>query len=134
MDDEILETQPGTGDHTELDQPPVTDEIEKLRTAFHSRLITANLRTEAVRAGMIDLDGLRLVDLSAVRLDDVDGIVGGRKIMAELRRTKPWLFGAPSTSSAALAPTSLPVRQKTAMDMTDEEYAAARAVVTKYQF
>jgi hypothetical protein len=134
MDDDALETQPGADDHTELDQQPVTDEIAKLRTTFHSRLIAANLRTEAVRAGMIDLDGLRLVDLSTVRLDDGDGIVDGRKIMAELRRTKSWLFGAPSTSSAALAPASLPVRQKTAMDMTDEEYAAARTAVIKHQF
>jgi hypothetical protein len=134
MDDDVPEIQPSADGHTELGQQPATDDIEKLRTAFHSRLIAANLRTEAVRAGMIDLDGLRLVDLSEVSLDEGDRVVGGRRIMAELRRTKPWLFGAPSTSSAALAPASLPVRQKTAMDMTDEEYAAARTAVTKHQF
>jgi hypothetical protein len=134
MDDDILEAQSDGANQTELDQQPVIEDIEKLRTTFHSRLIAASLRTEAVRAGMIDLDGLKLVDLSQASLDEGDSIVGGRKIMAELRRTKPWLFGAPSTSSAAVAPTSLPVRQKTAMDMTDEEYATARFTVTKRQF
>ena len=83
---------------------------------------------------MIDLDGLKLIDLSAVRLDNDDRIVGGRKLMDDLRRNKPWLFGATSSSSAAIAPASQPVRQKTAMEMTDEEYAAARAAVTKHQF
>lgn len=129
MDDDLLETQP---DLSEPVEPPITDEIDKLRSDFRSRLIAANLRTEAVRAGIIDLDGLKLVDLSDVHLDEDDKIVGGRKIMAELRRNKPWLFAVSSTSSAAIAPASLPVRQKTAMDMTDEEYAAARTAVTRY--
>jgi hypothetical protein len=109
-------------------------EIVKLRGEFQSRLVVANLRTEAVRAGMIDLDGLRLIDLSAVRLGDDDRVIGGRKLMEDLRRTKPWLFGVASSSSAAVAPASQPVRQKTALEMTDEEYTAARAAVTKYQF
>jgi hypothetical protein len=109
-------------------------EIVKLRGEFQSRLVVANLRTEAVRAGMIDLDGLRLIDLSAVRLGDDDRVIGGRKLMDDLRRTKPWLFGVASSSSAAVAPASQPVRQKTALEMTDEEYTAARAAVTKYQF
>jgi hypothetical protein len=111
-----------------------SEEIVKLRGEFQSRLVVANLRTEAVRAGMVDLDGLRLIDLSAVRLGDDDRVIGGRKLMDDLRRTKPWLFGVASSSSAAIAPASQPVRQKTALEMTDEEYSAARAAVTKYQF
>ncbi len=54
--------------------------------------------------------------------------------MDDLRRNKPWLFGAPRRQAPPLRPTSQPVRQKTAMEMTDEEYAAARTAVTKYQF
>jgi hypothetical protein len=132
MDDDLLEPQP---DSTGEDQPgehPESEEIVKLRVDFQSRLITASLRTEAVRAGMIDLDGLKLLDLSQVRLDNDDKVIGGRKIMAELRRNKPWLFGVESTSSAAIAPASHPVRQKTAMDMTDAEYTAARTAITRY--
>jgi hypothetical protein len=110
-----------------------TDEITKLEKDFRARLLTANLRTEAVRAGMLDLDGLKLIDLTDVQLDNEDRIVGGRKLMDNLRRTKPWLFMTTSSSSAAIAPASQPVRQKTAMEMTDEEYSAARSAVTKYQ-
>jgi hypothetical protein len=74
-----------------------------------------------------------LVDISEIRLDENDKVVGGHKIMADLRRNKPWLFGAASTSSAAIAPASQPARQKTAMDMTEAEYTAARTAVTKYR-
>ena len=134
MDDDFPDAQSEPIDSNVLDEPSVTDEIVKLRSDFQTRLVAANLRTEAMRAGMIDLDGLKLVDLSGVHLDENDKIVNGRKIMTELRRTKPWLFGSPSTSSAAVPPASLPVRRKSAMDMTDEEYAAARTAVTKHHF
>ena len=112
----------------------VTDEIANLQKDFHTRLVAANLRTEAVRAGMIDLDGLKLIDLSAVRLDNDDKILGGRTLMEDMRRNKPWLFGSTSSSSSAIAPTSQPVKQKTAMEMTDDEYSAARTAAIKYQF
>ncbi len=128
MDDEL----PDVPLATEADIDP--DEIVKLRDHFQSRLVAANLRTEAVRAGMVDLDGLRLIDISGVQLGSDDAVIGGRKMMDDLRRAKPWLFGVASSSSAAVAPASQPVRQKMASEMTDDEYAAARAVVTKYQF
>lgn len=106
-------------------------EIAKLRTDYQARLVAANLRTEAVRAGMIDLDGLKLIDLSGVQLDPEDKVVGSRQIMDDLRRKKPWLFGGSSSSSGAVAPVSQPVRHKSALDMTDEEYKAARAALLK---
>jgi hypothetical protein len=132
MDDDLPEVQPTSDQGDEPDQE--SEEIVKLRGEYQSRLVVANLRTEAVRAGMVDLDGLRLIDTSSVRLGNDDKIIGGRKLMDDLRRTKPWLFGVASSSSAAIAPASQPVRQKTALEMTDEEYAAARIAVTKYQF
>jgi hypothetical protein len=132
MEDDLPEAQPASEPGNNTEEEP--EEIVKLREEFQSRLVVANLRTEAVRAGMIDLDGLRLIDLSAVRLGNDDKVIGGRKLMDDLRRTKPWLFGVASSSSAAIAPASQPVRQKTALEMTDEEYTAARAAVTKYQF
>jgi predicted signal transduction protein with EAL and GGDEF domain len=112
----------------------ISGEIQRLRAEFQTRLLAAGLREEALRAGMIDLDGLKLIDISEIQLGDDDRIVDGRRIMAELRRTKPWLFSPASTSNAAAVPTSQPARQKQAMEMTDEEYAAARSAITKYRF
>ena len=127
----MQETQSEPGDETEPGGSG--DETAKLESDFRSRLIAANLRTEAVRAGMVDLDGLKLVDLSGVDLDENDKIIDGGKLMADLRRAKPWLFGRASSSSAAVAPVSKPIKQKSAMEMSDEEYAAAKTAVTKYR-
>jgi hypothetical protein len=135
MDDSSTNSPPPDVPRNDPMEQPIqeSDEVARLRSDFQSRLLVANLRTEAVHAGMVDLDGLKLIDLSAVRLDDEDKIVGGRKIMEDLRRNKPWLFAGRSSSNTIAAPASQPVRQKTALEMTDEEYAAARAAVTKYQ-
>jgi hypothetical protein len=117
-----------------LNAQELAAEIAALRSDFQNRLIAANLRTEAVRAGMIDLDGLKLLDTSAVELGPDDRVVGSRQLMDDLRRQKPWLFGTPSSSSGAIPPVSQPVRQKTALEMSAEEYAAARAILTKRRY
>jgi hypothetical protein len=136
MDDNLDELQPAFEPGGDANEQPSQESLQviKLRDEFQSRLVIANLRTEAVRAGIIDMDGLKLIDLSAVRLDKDDRIVGGQKLMDDLKRNKPWLFGVMSSSSAAIAPASQPVRQKMALEMTNEEYVAARAAVTKYRF
>jgi hypothetical protein len=123
----------GEGSHPEEPPNDLASEIAALRNDFRMRLLTANLSTEAVKAGMIDLDGLKLIDLSAVQMGDDDKIIGGQKLMDELRRSKPWLFSVMSSSSPASVPASQPVRQKMALEMTDDEYALARAAVTKYR-
>ncbi len=136
MDDDLAEVPSVPTPGADGDDRPseAAEEIAKLRSEFQSRLLVASLRTEAIRAGIVDLDGLKLIDLSAVRLGKDDNIIGGPKLMDDLRRNKPWLFAVPSSSSAAIAPASHPVRQKSVLEMTDQEYASARAAVTKYQF
>ncbi len=96
--------------------------------ALRARLVQAELRTEAVRAGMVDLDGVRLVDVSGLVLG-ADGIEGGAALMARMREAKPWLFGraGASSSSAGRAPVAVAVKAKTAMEMSEEEWRAARA-------
>jgi hypothetical protein len=73
MDDDLPEVQPTSDQGDEPDQE--SEEIVKLRGEYQSRLVVANLRTEAVRAGMVDLDGLRLIDTSSVRLGNDDKII-----------------------------------------------------------
>jgi hypothetical protein len=59
---------------------------------LETRLIRAELKAEAVRAGMIDLDGLKLLDISNAKIDEHGEVPGAAAMMAELRRSKPWLF------------------------------------------
>lgn len=98
---------------------------------METRLIRAELKAEAVRAGMIDLDGLKLLDLSSAKIDERGEVPGAAVIMAELKRSKPWLFGKTSSSSAASVPANEPPRQKRATEMTDIEYRSARAELLK---
>jgi hypothetical protein len=99
--------------------------------AAKSRLIRAELKVEAVRAGMVDLDGLRLLDLHDVQLNTESELENAAHLMAQFRRAKPWLFGGTSSSSPANAPPAQAPRQKLATEMSDDEYRTARAAFLK---
>ena len=113
-------TMSGTGNGA---GPDLTAENAMLR----ARLVQAELRTEALRAGMVDLDGVRLIDPDAIRLTEAGGLEGGAALMTRLRQDKPWLFGRGSSSSGAGAPTAAPAAPRSAMDMGVDEWRAARA-------
>jgi hypothetical protein len=101
------------------------------RRQTEQRVIFAELKVEAMHAGMIDLDGLQFLDMTQVHLGEDGGIAGGSELINRLKRTKPWLFAAPSSSSIAKVPPSSPARQKLARDMSDEEYRTARANIIR---
>jgi len=96
-----------------------------------SRLILAELKVEAVRAGIVDLDGLKLLDLKEVSLTADGDLYNATQLIAQFRRAKPWLFGGSSSSSPSSPPPVQPPRQKLATEMTDVEYRAARAALLK---
>jgi hypothetical protein len=106
-------------------------ESQESRKLTDQRLILAELKVEALRAGIVDLDGLKFMDLSEVRLEDNGGVVGGMELINQLKRAKPWLFSGSSSSSVAKAPASGPIRQKLVKDMTGDEYRIARANIIK---
>ena len=107
-----------------------TDKLEKRLAALESRLrerlVHAELKAHAVRAGMVDLDGLKLLDASALTLNEQDEVEGAAELMRAMRRNKPWLFGGASTSSAAVPPAAQPSRPKLATEMSEAEWLAAR--------
>jgi hypothetical protein len=100
--------------------------ILELEATTRETVIRAELKAEAVRAGMVDLDGLKLADTSVVTLNDKGEVVGAASLMASLRRAKPWLFGAASSSSVAAVPAAASVRAKSATEMSYTEWQAAR--------
>jgi hypothetical protein len=102
-------------------------DIREVRENSDRRAIHSELRAEAMRHGMVDLDGLKLINPDEATIDD-DGIVHGvAAIMTKLRRDKPWLFGAPSSSSVAGVPAPAATRTKLATEMTLDEWRTARA-------
>ncbi len=111
------------------------DALEHLLAATQAeteaRLVRAELKAEAIRAGMVDLDGLKLLDFSRLKLSKSGELDDAGTIMSKFRQAKPWLFGAASSSSPATAPPAQPPRKKLATEMTDAEYRAARADLVK---
>lgn len=104
---------------------------EENRRQTEQRIILAELKVEAMRANMIDLDGLQFLDMKEICLGEDGGIVGGAEVIGRLKHVKPWLFSGSSSSSIAKVPPSSPTRQKLVKDMSEEEYRIARANLIK---
>jgi hypothetical protein len=101
--------------------------LAEVERAARERLIRADLKAEALRAGMVDLDGLRLIDTKDLVLDANGDVQGATVLMREMRAQKPWLFGTASSSSAAPAPPAQTLAPKQATEMTYEEWQSARS-------
>jgi len=93
--------------------------------AANERIIRAELKAAALKAGMHDLDGLKLADLSKIKLNEETGEVeGADELMAAMKESKPYLFGSSSTTNLDKTPPKDPPKPKTAADMTPEEWKA----------
>jgi len=127
MDAAMADGQGGEHDVTAALQAALEQRLAALEASVRERLVRAEMKAHAVRAGMVDLDGLKLLDTSQVTLNERDEVVGAESLMAQMRRAKPWLFGGPSSSSAAVAPQAMAPRSKLATEMTETEWRSARA-------
>ena len=74
--------------------------IATVRSEANGRVIRAELKAHAIKAGIIDLDGLRLADTSKLSLGEDGEVVGAEALINVLRQEKPYLF---SDSRAGIA-------------------------------
>ena len=96
----------------------------------NDRIMRSELKAVALKAGMIDLDGLKLADLTKVTLEADGTIKGADEMLEQLKKDKPYLFGQQqSSSTTTAAPSPKPTTVKLAKDMTTEEYNAARKAI-----
>ena len=106
--------------------------LARAEETARARVVQAELKAEAIRAGMIDLDGLKLIDPETLRMNEEGGVEDAPALLADLKRAKPWLFGAgKSSSAAARAPRPEPPRQRHANEMSREEWLSARAALLR---
>lgn len=102
------------------------ERVKTANTAAEQRIIRAEMKAAALKAGMVDLDGLKLADLSKVKLTEDGDVEGADALMEELKKAKPYLFGTPNSSNPNDPPPKNPPEKKSAKDMTDAEYEAAK--------
>jgi hypothetical protein len=92
----------------------------------------AELKGEAVKAGLVDLDQLKLLDVASIKLAADGKIEGADALFKGLKETKPYLFGQQNNSSnTQQKPPNPALETKKATELTAEEYKAARAAITK---
>jgi hypothetical protein len=97
--------------------------------AANDRVLRAALKVEAIKAGLVDMDALKMLDTSSITLDEHGEPVGAAEFFAALKESKGYLFtAAPVHSSQPNPPPPAPgtVPAKKASEMTKEEYAAAK--------
>lgn len=106
--------------------------LERIQAESQSRVVQAELKAEAVRAGMIDLDGLKLIAPEDIRLTESGEIADVQGVLGKLKRGKPWLFGGGGSSSVmAQPPRPEPPRTRHANELSHEEWLSARAALTR---
>lgn len=100
--------------------------IAEIEAQSRLQVMQAELKAEALRAGMVDLDGLKLLDTSSVAINERGEVAGAAALMAAARRAKPWLFAAAHSSSPAAVPPPAAARTRLATEMTHAEWQAGR--------
>lgn len=105
--------------------------LGQFQRAHMEHLKRAELKIEAVRAGMVDLDGLKLIDLDTVPVAEDGSVRDAVSVMSRLKRDKPWLFGAASSSSTASVPRAETPRTRHARELDEAEWRAARAALLR---
>ena len=102
--------------------------LQQARDTASRNIVQSQLQLEAVKSGMVDLDGLMLLDIG-----EKGGLKDAAGVITKLRRQKPWLFNGASSSAHAAAPASAPPKVKRATDMTLAEWREARSDLLRHR-
>lgn len=106
--------------------------ISEATTAANARIIRSELKAFAIEAGMIDLDVLKLVDLSGVKLLDDGEVDGAKELIEKLKESKPHFFKEyKSTTHPGEQPKPKETKTKSAVEMSPEEYQKHKAKLLK---
>lgn len=68
------------------------DEAEALKKKTKELFIDQELQLEAMKQGIVDIDGIKLADRSKIEIDDVHNVTGADEAIKDLMKDKPYLF------------------------------------------
>jgi len=107
--------------------------LTEAQKASDARVIRLHVKSALTAADCQNVDdALKLIDGSAIKITNEGDVEGVDALVDQLKKDKAYLFAAPSTTTTSKAPKPTPgkAEEKTAADMTPEEYATARAAFT----
>ncbi len=97
-------------------------------SAAELRSINADLRIAAKDADARDPSDILLqLDRSKIKRNDAGDVINAAELIAEIKKAKPYLFGAASSANPKEPPSPDPTKPKHAKDMTDAEFKEAEA-------
>lgn len=97
--------------------------VEVATKAGNDRLMRAELKAEAIKAGLADLEFLKLADLTKLKLDANGEVEGAEAFFEKLKKDKPgWFADKSTTSSTAKTPDDAAGKKFDARTATPEEY------------
>lgn len=107
------------------------EKISNAYKAVEKRVIDAELKAVVIAAGLQDLDFIKLIDVSAIKLSEDGSVLGLEKAVNDFKAAKPALFTAERKSSSSKNE-KLPngddkVASVDAFKMSDEEYRNMKA-------
>ncbi len=110
--------------------------IAAVQAESNARLIRSELRVVAIKSGIIDVDALRLVDSSDLRVGADGSVDGAEDAIAILKVSKPYLFEegrstqlGSTTSPARRVPAPARPDPVDARTLTREQWQTERAKV-----
>jgi hypothetical protein len=99
----------------------------EVRQDVRSRVLLSELKVEAVRAGIIDVDCIKILDLDQINAEEQNITKIVAQLIRDFKLEKPWLFQSTSSSTMVALPSAEASAQRRVMEMTDAEYRSARA-------
>ncbi|WP_175969631.1 hypothetical protein [Burkholderia sp. BCC0322] len=96
-------------------------------TRANQRVMRAELKAHAVKAGLVDMEALDLLDLSSVKFNDKGELEGVDALFEAAKKAKPYLFGAQNTGSTEKKPPPAENTPKDVRNLSAAEYEAEKA-------
>jgi hypothetical protein len=78
--------------------------VANLSKSAQQKLVRAELKASAIKAGIIDADLLSLIDINSVKLSPEGDVLNAQEVLDNFRAAKPHLFGSATTTSTTEAP------------------------------
>lgn len=93
------------------------------------RMIRGELKTEALRAGLVDVDALKMFDTSGLQVSEDGDVEGIGALVTAMKKKKPYLFkeNVADTSVNSGTPAQKGAKPKSVRNLKKEDYEREKA-------
>jgi hypothetical protein len=70
----------------------IEEKVKEISSSYKKDLMLSKIQIEALREGIVDIDGVKLADLSKLDFDENHNIIGAKEFIEELKKNKTYLF------------------------------------------